>query len=369
MSARLKIRLAVRALMVELSAFGAWWLHELRDAYVPVAERFAPQSTQRFTLNLCGERAVLIADRAASADAVLSFACAREAGLPLLPKHLPEGTPAGARVSVLLPATAVLFQEVRVPPVPERDLARAIELHLERESPLPLEQLYTAWHVLEKKPDGSRSVEVAMSRRQYIERLRDTFRAWGWRVLSVRCAAKGPRAAIDLLPSSAHRLSLKFDLRERRLAWSSAALFVVYASVIAGQWSYERFTLAETLKAARSQMIEIARLQAQLDRQSKPVRAIQELIARQTSADALAALSAAVAMDTWIFQADISTPVDGDAMMSIEGYTPSAAALTGALRQSARFGQVELQEATNAGPDSPLSRVKLKIGLRSGAAR
>ncbi len=135
------VRIRSGALRVngELNAFVAWWLHELRDTWVAVSERLAPARSQHFIIELTGPRAVI--RRQSSSGALIEFTCGPQGELPDVQSIWPEGAPSTARATVLLAEASVLTCELRLPPIAERDVVRAVDLQLERKLPLSRDQL------------------------------------------------------------------------------------------------------------------------------------------------------------------------------------------------------------------------------------
>lgn len=344
----------------EVNAFVAWWLHELRDTWLAASERLAPERAQHFVVDLTGPRAAI--HRQGSSDSSIEFDCS-SLDLPGLQQVWPQNAPIAARATVLLPEASVLTCELRLPPVAERDVARAVELQLERKLPLPKDQLYVDWRIRESLPDRSRIVDVLIARRTAVDRLRDGVRAWGWRPVAI--ANKGPdgRQRFNLLPPPTRRLSFAVGTRERYLAWTAVALVFVYAAVAVGKGWLERASVRDELAQARSQTTRIEKQRALLAKEGKPIALLDEIMRQPAAAEGLVAVSSALPHDTWIYQADIRTLGSG-VSMNLEGYTPSATSLLQGLQSSNRLEQIELIEATSAGLGSGSERVELKARMR-----
>jgi hypothetical protein len=347
----------------ELSAFGAWWVHEVRDAWTAVMERVAPQSSRHFTLDLSGAQGVLSTAGEDSAAAVVPIMASSTGQLPALSEAWPQASIGSARVMVLLHDSATLTCLLRLPPVAERDVARAVELQLERELPLPREQLYVDWWVQEKGTDQSRVVVVLMARRQYIDTLRDSVREWGWRILAIRGRSRAGQLAGNLLPSAGSRWSFAIGGREGTLVWSCLALCCIYIALVAGQWSYERFSLAAPLERAREQISQIRSREAQLRQDLAPITALRNLMQGDSPARALAAMSTVLPANAWAYHTDIRTPPEGEATLSFEGYTASATQTVEALGRSSQFKAVELVQAASDDQGSGRERIEIRARL------
>jgi hypothetical protein len=266
---------------------------------------------------------------------------------------------------VLLPESSTLTCEFRLPPVADRDVAPAVELQLERKLPLPREQLYVDWRIRETLADRSRLIDVVVARRTTVDRVRDSVRAWGWRPVAVGRSEPDGRQRFNLLPAPTRRLSFDIGRRERYLAWSAAALVFIYLAVVIGQALFERGSVRDELRQARTQMSRIDKQRALLVSESQPIAMLHELMSQPSAAEGLVAVSGALPQDSWIYQADIRTLANGVGV-HLEGYTPSSTVLLQALQASGRLEAVELVEATSAGVGSGSERIEMKARVRNG---
>jgi hypothetical protein len=347
----------------ELNAFTAWWLHELRETWVAASEHLAPQRSQHFVIDLSGSRGAI--RRQGSSDPAIEFDC-NSLELPELQQLWPQNAPAGARATVLLPESKTLSCELRLPPVADRDVAAAVELQLERKLPLPREQLYVDWRIRETLADRSRLIDVLVARRTTVDHVRESVRAWGWRLIAVGRNEADGRQRCNLLPPPTRRLSFDIGKRERYLAWSAATLLGVYATLVTGHAVFERASVRDELAQAHTQMARIDKQRAVLASESKPIAVLHELMAQPTAVDGLVAVSGALPRDSWIYQADIRALASG-VSVQLEGYTPSSTTLLQALQGSGQLEAIELVEATSAGVGSGSERIEMKARMHSGA--
>lgn len=358
------VRSTLRRANVEIAAFSAWWLQELRDSWLAIFERLASRRSQRFILDLSADTAILRKVSGGSPQESMERPFAFTGKLPPLQQIWPEGAPQRARVTVILPQSSVLLCHLRVPPVSDWDLAHVVELQLEREAPLPREQLYVDWQVVDKLPDQSRTVAVAIARRTYLERLCEAIRSWGWQPVAMRCRTNDSELLrFNLLPRPIRRLSFDIGKRERRLTYSTLALCAAYALITGGQWWYERWSLREPLERARSQAASLSRERNALSAGVAPLVSLHELMRTASASDALVAMTSAMPDDTWVYQADIRAGA-GVVTLVMEGYTPAATSLLEMLEQSAPFVAIELVETTSG--DAGLDRFEIKARLRTG---
>lgn len=365
MSVAMKPGLLLARLAMEVGSFFAWWVQELRDTRAALMERFAPRRSQRYILELSDEHGVLRRLGGPSQDgARIAF---EQRHLPPL-HEIHSGAPAKARLEIALPEKAVLRFEMHLPPLDESEVAGAVALQLERELPLPAEQLFIDWYVAEKAPDRSRVIAVALARRAQVDHWREEVRSWGWRVARVGCRGDDRPVRFNLLPRPVPRLSFAVGRRERLMATSALALGLAYAMTVAGQWIHERTALAERIEQAREQLAKVEELQGALHRESQPIAKLRELMQAAPTGDAIMAVSNAVPKDSWLYQLDILA-LAGPVTIGLEGYTPSAVSLVQALKQSQRFEAVQLLEVANGEAGERGDRIKVKANLFSSRAQ
>jgi hypothetical protein len=356
-----------RQLSTELSAFGVWWVHELRDTWAAAVQRWAPRRSQQLVVDL-GSQVANIRKVGAAPASIVEFPFVSGGELPSLANLWPDGVALQARAQVILPSSAILLCEIRLPPVRESAVRHAVELQLETRLPLSREQLYVDWKVREKLPDQSRIVEVAAVRRGLVERLRDGVRSWGWRVVAMTCKTAAGESDFDLLPTPVRRLSFAVGKRERYLGWSASGLAATLLLLTAAQWWVERARIGDSLEEARQRVATLRAQRAALATDSKPLVALYEAMRRPSAADALVALSAVLPPDTWIYQAEGRADTENIAV-TLEAYTPVATSLLQALEQSGRFESIELAEAGSTSAENSTDRVQLVAKLRTGDAR
>jgi hypothetical protein len=302
----------------EFSAFAGWWLQELRDSWIAVIEKVAPQR-------------------------------------------------ADGRTTVVLPESDLLACTLRLPPLAQRDVARVVDLQLERELPLARAEVYLDWHVREECADRSRVVDVVVARRSVVDRALETIRAQGRRPVAVTRTEPDGRQRFNLLPAPSRRLSLEFGKRERYLAWSAGALIVLYLAAFVGRAVFERLSVADELAQARTQMARIRDQRALLTDEGKPIVLLHEIMLQPSALDGVTAISEAVPKDSWIYQADIRAVTNGAVSLHLEAYSPTSTALLRGLETSGRFAAIELVQATSTGQASGTERVELRARTAAGA--
>lgn len=352
----------IAAARAGLGGVFSWWIQELRDTRVMVAERYGPTRATRFQLQLYADHAELMRIGEGTGERrSFKFDGNR---LPALEEVWSAEQPRNAGVEIVLRDAEVLTFELQLPPLSDHELGDAVELQLERKLPLPRELLHVAWEVARKLPDGSRIVAVAAARRTQIDAWKERLHAWGWRVVRVCCKTTDGAIRFNFLPRRVQRISFAIGRRERLLAYGAAGLAVSYCLVTVGQWAYERAALRDSIQEARARMAQVEELRAVLARDSGPLVSLQKVTQSPTASSALVALSAALPSDTWLYQTEIRAVAPAAPSMTLEGYTTSTTTLVQALEQAEQFDSVQLVESSATDLGSAQNRIKLKAQLR-----
>jgi hypothetical protein len=353
----------------EIMGLATWWISELRETWLEFFERIAPNRARRFLVEIDKDTGVVRQIGNATSTPLQSFSLDGRGGLPALREFWTEGAPGRARAFVALPESSVLICKLQLPPVRDRDVGRVVDLRLERELPLPADQLYVDWEVTERHADRSRTVSVAIARRSDVDRLRDAIQSWGWNVFAIGLSGGGNRLRFNLMPKRPHVLDLTIGKREWLLVASAAVLCALYCVTVLGQWWFERSRLAGALDEARTQMAAIHRRQVELDSLSQPLVALGDLMKSKSAVEALTAMSSVIPADTWVYQTEIRqnevrAPAAAEVLIKLEAYTPAATTLIGLLQGSDEFEQVQLVETASAGLGTASDRVELTARLR-----
>ena len=340
-----------------------WWMQELREVRASIAERYSSMRSPRFQLSLFADRAVL--GRMGDATGEQRTFEIIDGQLPALDAVWTAEKPRNGRIELVLADSEVLVFKLQLPPMAEHELNDAVELQLERKLPLSREQLYVDWVVTQKHSDRSRTISVAAVRRARMDQWAERLRAWPWRLGRVNCRDLDGVVRFDLLPRSIQRVTFSFGRREVLLAWFAAGLVVGLGLLTAGQWMYERTSLAKRIEEASAQVAEVRQLRAVLNRESRPLIAIRQLAQAPAAGSALVALSNTLPTDTWLYQTDVRAVAAAAPVITMEGYAPSAATLVQMLEQARQFSSIQLIETSAA--ESGLNRIKLQAQLQSSA--
>lgn len=340
-----------------------WWLQEVQESWLELLERLVPQRARRFVIELQNEGGIVRQIGAGVATASQQFQSSSWNELPAPSTFWNGSAPLRARALVALPSSSVLMCRLHLPPGPERDVDRMVELQLIRELPISEDQVYVDWEIGEKHADQSRTVSVVIARRADVDRLRDAIHAWGWTVLAIGIQGDGHRPRFNFLPAGGRGLDMTLHKDDWRLVYSASALAILYCVVVAGQWWFERSSLAERLQQARAAVAAVEQRNAELNTRSAPALALRDVMRSSSAAEALVAVSTAVPAEAWIQQMEIRSAAAPQPLIKLEAYAPSAANLIEHMQRNGAFDQVQLIKTVTAdivGGD----RVELSASLR-----
>jgi len=275
----------------------------------------------------------------------------------------------GTAVHVVLPQSAVLIRRVWLPAEAAKDLAAVVELQLERELPVPRDQVHADWHIEAHDRDRSRiEVAIAIAWRREIEQLLDALNRWQLRVVAIGVDLEAGAAVFNLSPHRARRSTGKLSSIDRLLSVGAAVLALAYAGIVGSQWLGERIAVERELSRTRAAASRVERALAELAGRREPLVRLQRLMAAASSAEILSALTAAVPHDSWLQQLDIRCRDDGDCSIRFTAATSAVAALVQHLEQSPYFENVELQSSTATGSTTVHDRAEVSADWVPAAA-
>jgi hypothetical protein len=324
-----RVQVTARGILAECTAFFSWWLHELRELGEATLARVAPKLSQRVLVRFAGETAIaVIGTEEHPLDAVHSMR--------------------GARAVLMIDSSDALIHEVSLPAAVERELDHAIELYLERELPLPPQQLCTDWSIVRRDRDHHLIVvRILVVRREDVERMRNRIMACGLR--PVRAAILGANA--ELIGDVLTRPRSHFALRslDRRLAGIVVSLAAATAGVIAAQWTYERVQVGQEVERVRSIAQSAQALADRLARDAAAANALARIMRQSDAADVLKTLTTVVPSDSWVYALNVGPAPSGTLQIELDGFTPTATVLVDLLDKAPELEEVRLVSATSAG--------------------
>lgn len=340
------MRRLTRIVWDECAALAQWWLHEIQHLLADIQQHLAPGRPHRTTISLSLTHGTVMQDWRDGTVRSAEFARTASGDLPATPSEFwPTPWIDGATVHVVLPAEDALIHRLWLPASAERNLPRVIELQLERELPLPCDQVRIEWQIAARNHDRTRvEVLIAVLRRHELERLLDTLRQWKVRIGTVGVSVGGATAC-TFSPNEARRSTATLTRLDRRLAIGAGISLLVYLGVTAGQWMHERKVVAAAIAKANEPAVRVEGMRSRLASLQVPMTKLLELMQFTSNAEVLIDLTAAIPRDTWVQQLQIRS-IDGNArLINMVAITPVATLLADHLSHTPHFSSVELQSA------------------------
>ncbi len=347
----------------ELAALAAWWRHETKALAQDLVDCSQPHRLRGVTL-LISESEARVTARKANApieDVALVYDAQR-----LLPESLqefwPPDRPQQVRLEIGLSPDSVLLRQMALPALADREIAKMVELRLERELPLARDRLYVDWTIVERKKNPNQAnhsqtshnqashnqashgqvvVAIGIVRKEWLDRILTRVRQWGWKPVRVGlCSAVGS-LQFNFLETLQHSRATT-NSRLHPLMTLSASLVVALAVVLGGQWIYERARLSKALNVAQLQLQTHAKQRRKLERESEPLMRLKALMKKPSTAQVLIDLTESLPSDTWVSDLEIQRATDNQATIRLVGYAPSAVGLVNLIESKEQFAGVEL---------------------------
>lgn len=348
--------------LTELNELWQWWYSQLESLSWNFLQWIAPRWSQR--------GAVIFVD-----DQVhfwkLSGQLARPCGSPCVASDVDlaaqmEANPQlrelrGSRVTIGLAETDVLRLILTLPRAAERDLARIIELQLERELPLSLDRSAVHSRIVERSRErGEIRVEVLAAHRDRVMEVRNRVAGWGFVPSTIGVAASGADVVGDLLPAKRRRRSAR-TRQERRLTQSAIALSGLFMLVLGGQWVYERVQITNTLTTQRANNAETREALVKLRARQEQAGQLLKQLEEPDASEILSQLTPQIPSDAWVYDLDIDVGDADGAAIRFSGFAPRAAELARALEESPAFADVIV---VNSVPDGAANRERVQLAMR-----
>jgi hypothetical protein len=327
------------SLRAELSAFVSWWVNELREIAESMLGKVAPKLVKSVVVRAEGN-ALICADSAE-------------------PLVLEQNPPVTRAIAVLAPQD-VLTHHITLPLAVEREIDRAVDLHLERDLPMARDLVCVDWQVTRKDREARRiSVRLLIAHRERVEKLRDLTTALGLRAIRVAAPGSSGELMGNLLPRRARTDRLRLTSLDRRLATVAGALALAAAGLTAGQWIYERAQLADEVEKADALAAKAQSLAHTLQAKTSSASALIGVMSTPDAVDVLTSLTSTVPQDTWAYELDIKVAAAGGYQVKLNGFAPAATTFVDTLEKTPQFEQVRLVSATSAGLGSARDRLQL----------
>lgn len=362
-----RLREAMSRLRVELGAFVAWWAQELREAGEAVLARLAPRLITHTLIRLEPDGGSVWTIRGAQRERVCSFV--RDAS-GAWPRELepPEAGAAvrGTKAVFGFSPQHVLTHKLVLPASVERELEQVIDLQLERDCPMPLDQVYVDRRAGKRLRIGTKlEVNVLIVQRERVERVRELVRLWGLRLARIGMISGSDTVIGDFLRTPATQGPFRLTRTDRRLGVMAVILAVVCTAVIAFQWGYERVVVGRELRTLREPATTAEMLARQLKVDAASAEALVGLMRQPDALDVLTTLTEGTPKDTWFYDLDITAQWPQIPHIKLSGFTPVATMLVGTLQNSGTLAEVRLVSAASAGLGSAQDRLQLTAQLAS----
>ena len=364
-----RLREKLSRLRVELSAFAVWWAQELREAGEAVLARLAPRLITRTLIRLERDGGSVWTLRGAHRERVCTFV--RDA-TGAWPRELEPSEAAtavrGTRAVFGFAPEYVLTHKLVLPVSVERELEQVLALQLERDCPMPLDQVYVDGRAGKRSRTGAKlEVNVLIVQRERVERVRELAGLWGLRLARVGVISGPDTVMGDFLRTPATQGLMRLTRTDRRLGVAAIILAVACTAVITFQWSYERVKVGRELRSLQAPAAAAETLARQLKIDAAPAEALVSLMRLPDALDVLTTLTEGTPKDTWFYDLDITAQWPQIPHIKLSGFTPVATILVGALQNTGKLNDVRLVSATSAGLGSGQDRLQLTAQLASSA--
>jgi general secretion pathway protein L len=358
----------------ECKSLAAWWMNEMREAFMDLEHRVVPGRPQQTTIVLSTASGTVTQRWRDGSTKSSEFQRTVTGDLPAERSECwPTPATDTTTVDVVLPPSAVLLRRIWLPAAAEKNLAPIAELQLERELPVPRDQIQVDWHIGARSHDGNRvEVMFAVAWRQEIERLVTALQRWNVRIASIAVDLGEGKRAFNFSPRFSRRSTGRLTRIDRLLLMSAMLLTFTYGLVVGAQWLHERVLVDKVLAGSREPAARVEHMLSTLATRRVPVDSLNRLIAAPSSGELIAELSASVPPDTWLQQLEIRAVDEQRWTIKIAAITPATPALLDHLAHSPRFANVELQ-SSNASEAAGRERAELsaswqKTALEAGKA-
>lgn len=363
-----RLRQGVSHFQVQLGMFASWWAQELREAGEAILARLVPRWVTRTLVLLEPQGGSVWTVRGAQRERVSSLAPDETGGWPgeLGPPELVSKLRGTKAVFGFAPQY-VLTHKLSLPVSVERELDQVVALQLERDCPMPLDQVYVDRRAGQRSHEGTKlEVTVLIIQRERVDRLRDLAHLWGLRMGRVGMITGSGDVVGDFLRAPAALGRLRLTRTDRRLGIAAAILAVACSALIAFQWGYERVTVGRKLHSLQEPAVAAEKLARQLKKDAAPAEALVSLMRQPDALDVLTTLTQDTPKDTWFYDLDISAQWPQVPHIKLSGFTPVATMLVGTLQNSGSLREVRLVSASSSGLGSGQDRLQLTAQLAPG---
>jgi hypothetical protein len=335
-----------------------WWRGEVRDLAQAALRQLPSRKTPELVLRVSATSMSVERHKGAQNEVIGTVPMGDDGSWPAeLLGLAPELR--GARAAIALPGEELHTCEFELPLAAERHLSAVLRLQLERNLPMPLDQLLMDRQIAarDRKRDLLR-VRVVIAHRDRVEALRERVTGWGLTPVSAGVIAADGTPEFNLLKrrrDPIRWLPTPLDLRLLKAAAAAAAVLIVLVGV---QWTRERFAVNERIAELRAQAQKIAAARAEVSARAEPLLALQSIVASTEAPELLSKLSTAGPASAWFSHVDLTTPVGAPATLKLTGSVTSQEEVIAALNATPGIRNLKSTSAFNG---EILARERLEL--------
>lgn len=349
----------------EMQAFIEWWRTQLLAVSGTMLRLALPSLRSRtiVTLHRGGGRVALL--KRDQANSLFDFSKAPDAPWPMDLKIFGSiEVVQGTRTLLGLSEEFVLTHELTLPDAVERNLDSAVELYLEREFPLTLNSVWITHEVVRRvRSQRQLVVRIKVVRREVLQQVISAARAWGLRITQVGTTAADGRVVDNFLRPDTSARKIRLSRMDQRLLAMLLAVILIAGSIVAGQWSMERYHARQALEQVKPSAQSAQAVAHQLNKQAGPALLLGEIGKIPDAAEILAVLTEQTSADTWIYQLSIRAAPRIPPLLEIAAFTPPSLEYQKSLEDSDWFEQVVLISAEDDPGHPSLRRAKFTAAV------
>jgi hypothetical protein len=270
------------------------------------------------------------------------------------------------RTALLIREQDVLSHVLRLPLAAEHSLHQVMPLIMERDLPLPVEQLVTDWRI-QGRDTGALHVQIVAIRRTSLQSNFDLLERWDLRVNRVAIAPRTfdqvnlSQTYGNLAMSARKRAALPWTSTQKILGWGAVAAVVLAVMVTLGQWTYERVRLMAPLREAHTAQMQFSTLSHLYDRNVAPAKSLVQLLTSSDAIDVLARLTHSVGTDAWAHELAIREDPKGGFQVKFTGRAANGRELVRQLKELPTLKDVDLSSSELGEVASGKNRIALTM--------
>jgi hypothetical protein len=345
----------------EMSAIWRWWTAQLLEMAVTVLSLAVPGKMTQGIVRF-GNTIDIWRLRGKPAQPCFSISADQANQMPRALESEPslKGL-RGRRVWVGLSDTDLLRLDIHVPRAAERELAGLVQLHLERELPIPIDHAVIDYRIADRSAQREWTrVEILVAQQERLQQFR--LQLESWQLIPVRWGAMGPTPPLvgNLLPRAIRPAPMRArSSTDRWLVRAAAGLAGALVLTVAAQWLYERWAIGKEVSRLEAASAPIRRVISVLQSQTALADEVSGRLNAADAADLLAALTERTPPDTWAYELTIELPPQKQPQLLFTGFTSDANALAQTLETSPEFDAVAIANVLDDVANGRRQRVQM----------